>query len=405
MDGKETAKDFLSRAEKSEKLENGAQMISFAAPALNTAAFSVVLPFVPEGRAGSYHCVEHLFFERAGQKRAPEINAEMTSRGSEIMGYTTRNYMCFNFSCRKEVFADQLALLYSMLTQKEYGEEEEQSVLDVISNEIFEYDFYDNRTADILRESWYDGRFTKSVLGTAEDLDSFTEEEIAEARESLFTDGMAVFAAGALSERDLQTVRGTFGKIPLRHYGYVPEYGKKQARKKIEKRGRGRDLQVLVTYHLEGANVGDQFAAYWLKSALFDGMDAAFLRFFDRNGFHFYSVDGSYSVLGDEIVFSFSTYIKRKEKKRFLALLDEFEREAEKTPFLKLVRPFLYDNGVFLYDNPERLCSHYTESWADLSRPVTLKEERGIASRFTDGQLARLWRRFAGSERKIYFLA
>ena len=65
MDGKETAKDFLSRAEKSEKLENGAQMISFAAPALNTAAFSVVLPFVPEGRAGSYHCVEHLFFERA----------------------------------------------------------------------------------------------------------------------------------------------------------------------------------------------------------------------------------------------------------------------------------------------------------------------------------------------------
>ena len=42
MDGKETAKDFLSRAEKSEKLENGAQMISFAAPALNTAAFSVV---------------------------------------------------------------------------------------------------------------------------------------------------------------------------------------------------------------------------------------------------------------------------------------------------------------------------------------------------------------------------
>ena len=214
MDGKETAKDFLSRAEKSEKLENGAQMISFAAPALNTAAFSVVLPFVPEGRAGSYHCVEHLFFERAGQKRAPEINAEMTSRGSEIMGYTTRNYMCFNFSCRKEVFADQLALLYSMLTQKEYGEEEEQSVLDVISNEIFEYEFYDNRTADILRESWYDGRFTKSVLGTAEDLDSFTEEEIAEARESLFTDGMAVFAAGCLSESDLETVRGTFGRIP-----------------------------------------------------------------------------------------------------------------------------------------------------------------------------------------------
>lgn len=102
--------------EKREKLQNGAQMIAFRAPALNTAAFSVVLPFVPEGRAGRYHCAEHLFFERAGQKRAPEINAEMTSRGSEIMGYTAKNYMCFNFACRKEVFSDQLALLFSMLT-------------------------------------------------------------------------------------------------------------------------------------------------------------------------------------------------------------------------------------------------------------------------------------------------
>ncbi len=390
-------------AEKLETLENGAKMLSFSAPMLNTAAFSVVFPFVPEGRAGRYHCAEHLFFERAGEKRAADINAEMTARGSEIMGYTTKNYMCFNFTCRKEVFADQVGLLFSMLTQKEYGKEEEESVLGVIRNEIFEYEFYDNRIADALREEWYDKRFTSSVLGTSEDIENFTEEEVFEARESLFTDGMTLFLAGAFSQADAEAVKRTFGRLPLQKYVYRPETGGERGAKPVVRRGRGRDLQVLVTYHAEHADDELKGAAYWLKSGLFDGMDAAFLSFFDKNGFHFYSVDGSYSTLGDEIVFSFSTYIKKKEKKRFLALVDEFEKQAEKTPFLRIVKPFLYDNAAFLYDNPERLCAHYVDSWADLSRPVTLREERETAAGYTDERLACLWRAIASSRRRIYF--
>lgn len=396
--------DVIKGGERTEKLDNGASMISFCAPALNTAAFSVVLPFVPDRRAGAYHCVEHLFFERAGERRAADINAEMTSRGSEIMGYTTKNYMCFNFVCRKEVLSDQLELLFSMLTQKEYGEEEEESVLGVIENEIFEYAFYDNRTADILREAWYDKRFTKSVLGEPEDLDAFTKEEISEARESLFTDGMTLFLAGAFSEKDVQIIRSTFGRIPLSRFFCEYKTEKDERGKHVVRRGRGRELQALVTYHIEGADDEMKAAAYWLKSGLFDGMDAAFLRFFDKNGFHFYSVDGSYSVLGDEIVFSFMTYIKKKERKRFLSLVGAFEEEAAWTPFLRLVKPFLYDNAVFLYDNPERLCAHYVDTWADFSRPVTLAEEKERASRFTDVRLSELWRKIVSSERKVYFL-
>lgn len=392
-----------NNAEKAETLKNGAKMISFSAPMLNTAALSVVFPFVPEGRAGKYHCAEHLFFERAGEKRARDINAEMTSRGAEIMGYTTKNYMCFNFVCRKEVFSDQVALLFSMLTQKEYGEEEEEAVLGVIRNEIFEYEFYDNRVSEALREEWYDKRFTLPVLGTSEDIENFTEEEIAEARESLFTDGMTLFLAGAFSEKDAEMIRNTFGALPLGKYVYSAQAQIPKDNKEIAKRGRGRDLQVLVTYHVENADEALKGAAYWLKSGLFDGMDAAFLNFFGEHGFHFYSVDGTYSTLGDELVFSFSTYIKKKEKKRFLALVDEFEKEAEKTPFLRIVKPFLYDNMAFLYDNPERLCAHYVDSWADLSRPVTLAEERDAASRYTDAFLGEMWKKIASSRRRFWF--
>ena len=59
-------------AETSKRLQNGAQLVSFRAPQLNTIAFSVVLPFVPEATPGVYHLVEHMFFERAGERRAEE---------------------------------------------------------------------------------------------------------------------------------------------------------------------------------------------------------------------------------------------------------------------------------------------------------------------------------------------
>ena len=85
-------------------------------------------------------------------------------------------------------------------------------------------------------------------------------------------------------------------------------------------------------------------------------------------------------------------------------MVDQFEEEAAWTPFLRLVKPFLFDNTVFLYDNPERLCSHYTEGWADFARPVTLAEEHGRGAEFTDARLSELWRKIARSKRKIYFL-
>ena len=82
--------------------------------------------------------------------------------------------------------------------------------------------------------------------------------------------------------------------------------------------------------------------------------------------------------------------IEKRDKKKFVPLIDEFEKFAENTPFLSLVKPFLHDNCVFLYDNPERLCAHYVDTWIDFSRPVTLKEELEFCRSFTDERLKTL---------------
>ena len=363
------------------RLENGAELVACPSPQLHSVAFSVVLPFTPECTPGVYHLVEHMFFERAGERRADEINAEMTARGSEIMGYTAINYMCFSFTCRPDVFLPQLELLFSMLSQREYEEADFERVLPVIRNEIFEAAFYDARSSDILRDLWFDSRYIAPVLGNADVLSRLDPEEIRQARASLFNRGMCLFLAGAFTPEHERRILDTFGKLPLRRRERTAPPAEEKVTREILK-----------------------LAAHWLRSGLFDGLDAAFFRFFGEHGFQFYSVDGIYNIRGDELVFSYLVHITKKERKKFEPLIDAFEEEAARTDFIALVRPYLYDNAPFLYDSPERLCGHYVDTWADLSRPLTLREEMDLCKDFTNEKLVDCWGRIASSLRRIFYI-
>lgn len=269
--------------ESREQLKNGATLLLHRAPALNTVSFTLVLPFAPAEPAGLYHYIEHLFFERAGELRAKEINAAMTANGSEINGFTAQNYMCFSFTCRRAVFQSQLSLLYAMLSQREYGEEEMERVLPVIRNEMFEDNFYDVRSGDVIRSLWFDKRYNQSVLGDMRDLEEATDEELDSCRRMLFNKGMCAFLAGGFAEEDAALVRGTFGQMPLQPFRVPPPQERLHDETPVNRRGRGRELQALVTYHVTDADRELKLAAHWLRSGLFDGLDAPVFAF-SRNG-------------------------------------------------------------------------------------------------------------------------
>ena len=391
--------------ESREQLKNGATLLLHRAPALNTVSFTLVLPFAPAEPAGLYHYIEHLFFERAGELRAKEINAAMTANGSEINGFTAQNYMCFSFTCRRAVFQSQLSLLYAMLSQREYGEEEMERVLPVIRNEMFEDNFYDVRSGDVIRSLWFDKRYNQSVLGDMRDLEEATDEELDSCRRMLFNKGMCAFLAGGFAEEDAALVRGTFGQMPLQPFRVPPPQERLHDETPVNRRGRGRELQALVTYHVTDADRELKLAAHWLRSGLFDGLDAPVFAFFEEWGFKFYSVEADFAIRGDELVFCYLAYIQKKEKSLFEVLVSRFEKTGEKPDFVGLSRPYLYDDLLLLPDSPERLCSHYMEVWADLGEPVTLTEEAAFAEGLTNEKLAALWRRVASSLRRIFYIA
>ena len=208
--------------ENSFRLSNGAAVLAAQNEGLHSVSLAVVLPFCAHETAGVYHFVEHLFFERAGELRAEEINRRMSECGSEILAYTAKNHMCFSFHCRREVFAQQLSLLVSMLREKGHAAEDFDKVLPVIENEIFEYDFYDYAREDVLRELWYDARYRESVLGTPKALRSLTLETLQKARDGLFTDAMHIFLAGGFSETELSLVKEAFESFSLSPFSPLP---------------------------------------------------------------------------------------------------------------------------------------------------------------------------------------
>lgn len=391
--------------ENSFRLSNGVAVLAAQNEGLHSVSLAVLLPFCAHETAGVYHFVEHLFFERAGELRAEEINRRMSECGSEILAYTAKNHMCFSFHCRREVFARQLSLLVSMLREKGHAAEDFDKVLPVIENEIFEYDFYDYAREDVLRELWYDARYRESVLGTPKALRSLTLETLQKARDGLFTDAMHIFLAGGFSETELLLVKEVFESFSLSPFSPLPPVSAPpRYLKDVEKVGRGRDLQMMFTYHVKDVSEEEIFLSPYLKNAVFYGMDAVFNEFMTAEGFPFYSVDADYAVLGGELIFYWLVHVKKRDVNAFKEVAQVFERSVLKAPLMSVVRPFLGDNLVFLYDNPERLVNRYTDLFEDSFRAVTLEESRRLAMELSDNRLYDVWKTFLLGEKKIFLI-
>jgi len=97
--------------------------------------------------------------------------------------------------------------------------------------------------------------------------------------------------------------------------------------------------------------------------------------------------------------------LNRVQKEYGICVTQDNLVPAKKCDILVLsVKPYLYENAPFLYDSPERLCSHYVDTWADLSAPLTLREELEYCQKFTNERLVACWERIASSLRRIFYI-
>ena len=96
--------------------------------------------------------------------------------------------------------------------------------------------------------------------------------------------------------------------------------------------------------------------------------------------------------------------MKKRDVNAFKEVAQVFERAVLKAPLMSVVRPFLGDNLVFLYDNPERLVNRYTDLFEDSFRAVTLEESRRLAMELSDNRLYDVWKTFLLGEKKIFLI-
>lgn len=144
-------------------------------------------------------------------------------------------------------------------------------------------------------------------------LRSLTLETLQKARDGLFTDAMHIFLAGGFSETELSLVKEAFESFSLSPFSPLPPVSAPpRYLKDVEKVGRGRDLQMMFTYHVKDVSEEEIFLSPYLKNAVFYGMDAVFNEFMTAEGFPFYSVDADYAVLGGELIFYWLVHVKKR---------------------------------------------------------------------------------------------
>lgn len=89
---------------------------------------------------GAAHMCEHLFFKRTSSKNANDIARISERLGGELNAYTDRELTCFHADCPADQTEEMLELLFEMLLDPQFNEEEFNSERAVVFQEIMGYE-------------------------------------------------------------------------------------------------------------------------------------------------------------------------------------------------------------------------------------------------------------------------
>ncbi len=168
--------------------------------------------------AGISHFIEHLLFKGTERRSAQQIAEELDAVGGQINAFTDREHTCYyvkvlpeHVPLAQDILADMLQ--HSVLDPEEIGREK-----NVILEEIKRHeDTPDELVHDLLAETlWPEHPLGRSVIGTAEVIESLTREQIVQyLGEQYLPTRMVVAAAGNLDhEAILAGVEATMGGMP-----------------------------------------------------------------------------------------------------------------------------------------------------------------------------------------------
>ena len=154
---------------------------------------------------GLSHFLEHLFFKWGNKYPTPKSVAEAVDKfGGEFNAYTGDEYAGYYVKCAPEFTDKAIDVLADMMNHAKFNTEELEREKGVVIQELKMYE--DNPMAMVM-EKWQgyyfgDNNYGRPIIGTEENIRSFTQEMLFDHKKELYTkDNLIIAIAGKINDK------------------------------------------------------------------------------------------------------------------------------------------------------------------------------------------------------------
>ena len=147
-----------------------------------------------EGESGMAHFAEHLSFKGTRRRTSRQIITYMESVGGDLNAFTGKEETVYYCTCQKEHFRRAMDLLFDVVFNSRYPQEEMDKEVEVVIDEI---ESYNDSPSELIYDDFEAMLFQghplgRNILGNAERLRQFKSEDVARYTQRLYTPDRAV---------------------------------------------------------------------------------------------------------------------------------------------------------------------------------------------------------------------
>ena len=182
---------------KSLTLDNGLRVVYAPSPT-NTVYLGLALDAGTRDEtneeSGMAHFAEHLSFKGTHRRTSRQIITYMESVGGDLNAFTGKEETVYYCTCQKEHFRRAMDLLFDVVFNSRYPQEEMDKEVEVVIDEI---ESYNDSPSELIYDDFEAMLFQghplgRNILGNAERLRQFKSEDVAQYTRRLYTPDRAV---------------------------------------------------------------------------------------------------------------------------------------------------------------------------------------------------------------------
>ena len=162
---------------------------------------------------GISHFIEHMQFKGTHKRNAFEISDAFDRLGAQVNAYTSKDLTCYYSKCTMDHTAACFELLSDLFLHSTYPEDEMEREKGVVCEEIsMSNDTPEDVCMDQLSRAYYGKEnYGRNILGTVENVNSFTVEDIAKYKNARYCpENIVISFAGAIDLTTAQALVETY---------------------------------------------------------------------------------------------------------------------------------------------------------------------------------------------------